>query len=250
MHGSSLGSRRGLSNICPQARFNAAPALPRSPAMGASRVDICNQALAELPSGLIVSIDEASPEAAYCRRLYPQCLSELLESHDWGFATRRAALAALANDRADEWLFAYAVPADVATPRSIVSDIGGASGAGIPVPAFESAPYFEMWSGLCSGGASFIVENGVLYSNVENATLEYGVKGVSEAQMPAMFARALALELASRLAMPIKKDRTLKGDLVKQAEAAKDRAMADDANRAPRSYGLDLVDEVAEARGG
>jgi hypothetical protein len=72
-------------------------------------------------------------------------------------------------------------------------------------------------------------------------------RDVEEAKMPAMFKRALALELASRLAVTLLDDRAKKGDLIQQAEAAKRRAMAEDQNRFPRRD-INAPDEVALVR--
>ncbi len=213
-----------------------------------SRLDIMNQALAELPSASITAESENSLEARECVRFYEQSMREMLESHDWGFATRRIALAAVTNDRDSEYTYAYAVPSDMGTPRKLIPDFEG-TGLGIPIEGPFSPPYYEIWGTF--GALSephFIIENQIIYSSLENATLEYGVATVSEAVMPAMFARALSLELASRIAMPIKKDRVLKGDLIKAAEAAKDRAMADDMNRSPRYQAIEYMSEVALVR--
>lgn len=217
----------------------------------ASRIEIKNEALMELPANILTAEDEHSIEARETARAYAACKSDLLESHDWGFATRRAVLAQTTNDRTFEWLFAYAAPSDLARPRYLVPDFEGL-GLGLPVPGSTVPPYFEVWSGLnLVGFNSFLIENGVIYSSFETATLEYGTKDVDEPDMPALFRRALALELASRLAMPIKKDRTLKGDLIKAAEAAKSRAMAENDNRHPNAFpSLGYMDEVGLARSG
>ena len=72
----------------------------------ASPVDICNTALAYLGDvANVVSIDpaEGSAQAEHCARFYPLARDALLEMHDWGFATRRVALAGLANPTT-QWL--------------------------------------------------------------------------------------------------------------------------------------------------
>jgi hypothetical protein len=213
-----------------------------------SRLEIKNQALAEIFSDPITAEDEVSLGARETERFYDTCIKEMLESHDWGFATKRVLLAAVTNDRSNEWSYAYAVPADMGTPRTIVPDLSSL-GYSLPVEGPYTPPYYEIWANISVVDQPyFIVEAGVIYSNTQTATLEYGARTVGEAVMPAMFQRALALELASRIAMPIKKDRILKGDLIKQAEAAKDRAMADDDNRSPRQFPATYVSEAALAR--
>lgn len=214
----------------------------------ATEIDICNDALAELPSAPITAMDERSLEARECSRVYQPALRYLLEQHDWGFASKRVILAAVTNDRRSEYAYAYAVPADLGTPRKLIPDFAG-TGLGIPVEGPFTPPYYEVWSGFGVVSEPFFqLEAGVIYTSLENATLEYGVSTVSEAVMPQMFAYALSMEIAARIAMPIKKDRQLKADLVRQAEAAKDRAMADDQNRSPRWNGTGYTSEVAMVR--
>lgn len=217
----------------------------------ASRIGIKNEALAELPASRITAEDEASVEARETAAAYDDCKRDLLESHPWSFATRRAVLAEVTNPRSSEWLFAYAVPSDMASPRYLIPDLS-ALGLGLPIPGSSIPPYYEVWSGLNFGAYPiFILENGVIYSNIETATLEYGVNNINESVMPGLFRRALALEIASRIVMPIKKDRQLKGDLIKQAEAQKSRAMAEDDNRHPKAFpNLGYMNEVGLARSG
>lgn len=205
----------------------------------AAKLDIWNDALGELPSAPVTTDDELTLERRECERVYEPCLKELLEIHDWGFANRRVVLAKVTNTRNGEWLYAYAVPADMGTAQRI-----------LPGWLFERDVTSEA-AGLYDRlpPAPYIIEAGVIFTNEDEARLEYGVDMVSEAEMPALFVRALALEMASRLAMPIKKDRVLKGDLIKQAEAAKDRAKADDENRHPRKMPA-FVSEAELARSG
>jgi hypothetical protein len=216
----------------------------------AARIDICNQAIAELPAKPIQSIDENSLEARECRRFYPQVIREMLEGpHDWSFQNRRTVLAQLAtNGRDREWAYAYAVPADMGTPIRVLPDFDSL-GLGIPVP-LPGDPYMETWATqLGSIEMPYIIENGTLYTNAATATLEYGVNDIEEVVIGPLVERAIVAELASRLAVPVKKDRKLKGELIQEAEVAWARAMADDLNRQPQSY-PEYVSEVMLARSG
>jgi len=196
-------------------------------------IPICNLALGELRAAAIADIAEDSIEAQNCARYYPQCLKLLLERHDWSFATRIASLAELSvNPRASEWLHAYALPVDCATPKRLVPPAGGAL-----------VPWSIEWS------QAFIVEAGLLYSQLPDAILEYSAADIPEAVMPALFADALAFALAARLAVPIRDSREMKGQLLQQAELAASRAVADDENREPRRD-IPFSDEVMMARGG
>ncbi|MGY4397300.1 hypothetical protein ACVWZA_002494 [Sphingomonas sp. UYAg733] len=194
-------------------------------------ITVCNLALGELRAPPIADIDENSIEARECARYYPQCLTLLLERHEWSFATKIVALPALTlNPRAGEWAHAYGLPVDLGTAKRVVPAVG------------EWVP---------AQGQCFIVEAGVLYAQATNAVLEYSPNQVAEAVMPAMFVDALAFALAARLAVPVRDSREMKAQLLQQAEVAAQRAIADDRNRQPQrdpQYDGAFTDQVLIAR--
>jgi hypothetical protein len=190
-------------------------------------ITICNLALGELRAPPIVDIDEHSIEARECARYYPQCLTVLLERHEWSFATKVAALAALTlNPRSGEWAYAYGLPADLATAKRLVPPVGAMA---------------------LGGSQPFIVEAGILFAQVAGAALEYSTNIIADAAMPAMFVDALAFALAARLAVPVRDSREARGQLLQQAEVAAQRAIADDRNRQPQ-HDMPFTDEVTAAR--
>jgi hypothetical protein len=199
---------------------------------------VCNLALGELRAPQIIDIAEETAEARECSRYYPQCLSLLLERFDWSFATRIQSLAQYSShQRSNEWLYAYALPTDCGTPKRLMpSDL-------------PSYGYYHPSDRPLLERQGFIVEAGILYANVPNAVLEYSAKSIPETDMPAVFVDALAYSLASRLAVPLRDSRELKGELLKQAELSTQRAMADDMNRQPNTDQW-TFDEVTWARGG
>ncbi|AHE52566.1 hypothetical protein [Sphingomonas sanxanigenens] len=179
----------------------------------ASSISICNMALAEIGADAIASLEEESVSARECARAFDQCLGELLEMAEWGFAERRTALAELPNDRPGEWQHAYALPADLANAIRVRR---------ADARAPDAAPI------------SFLIAGGKLYCDVAPALFDYGRASVSPAELPALLVRALVLEIAARIAFPVKKDGRLKEGLIRQAEVARARAIADDENRNPR----------------
>lgn len=200
-------------------------------------ITVCNLALGELRAPAIADIDEATTEASECKRYYPHCLRLLLERFDWSFTARVSGLAELTvNPRASEWAHAYALPADLATAERLVPPASG-----WPAPSGTVPPAAVL-------GQPFIIENGVLYSQVPNAILEYSSRDPAEATMPALFLDALAYALAARLAVPLRDSRETKGQLLQQAEIAAQRAIADDINRQPNRDAR-TPDAVAAARG-
>lgn len=209
-----------------------------------AQIDTCNEALAEIGADTIASLDEQSVAAAECRRAYLPALADLLEIHDWGFAIRRQTLAMKVNDRLGEWAYAYAKPANVASLRRILPAYS-TTGA-ITYPAWGWWSY-RFWDAL--GPIPYVEDASTIYTGIDLAVLEYVSSVATEDQMPALFRRALVYELASRIAMPIRKDRQLKGDMIAMAERARNVAMADDMNRYPRQE-QEYVSEAALARGG
>ena len=201
-------------------------------------ITVCNLALGELRAPPIADIDEPTTEAAECRRYYAHCLKLLLERFDWSFATRVATLAELSvNPRASEWAHAYALPADMATAQRLVPPLNGWPGGAAILPA---VPVLAQ---------PFIIEDGVLFSQMRGAILEYTTRDVAEADMPGLFSDALAYALAARLAVPLRDSRETKGQLLQQAEIAAQRAIADDINRQPHRAAPE-PDENSPARAG
>lgn len=204
-----------------------------------SRIAICNDALAEIKASTIQTIEEETLQGRECRRHFQNIVDEMLEggpvgSHDWSFANRRAALAQLAdNDREAEWTNVYQLPSDCATPIRVLPDLS-TLGLGVPV-GWLSQPYSETWGlFLPTYEQSFIVEDGKLYTNTENATLEYGINQIEVSRLSQMVRRAISKDLAARLARSVKGDQDLAKGLFAEAELLWERAVADDLNRHPR----------------
>jgi len=209
----------------------------------ASPLGICNEALSEIAADPINSVEEASSSAYYCRMHYGTVLEEALAWTDWDWAIRRATLAVRPNDRPGEWLYRYGKPADMAEAMRVLPTVTSQV-TSMPVVG----PYpFPAWDAL--GRLPFAIADGSIYTNVVDAMLEYQVNAVDPAVIDRHTARAISLELAARLAMPLKKSRDLKGDLIKQAEVARQRASAESENRSPRTQ-TDYISTVEYARMG
>ncbi len=89
----------------------------------ASKVAICNQALAALGVGdQIANVDtERSAEARACRLFYEDTLKEVLRDFAWSFATHSVVLALIESDPNDEWAYSYRYPTDCLMARRILS---------------------------------------------------------------------------------------------------------------------------------
>lgn len=193
--------------------------------MALSRLAIKNMALADVPAARIDSEDERSVEAEACGDHYKPALELLIDAIKPDFAIARTTLAVITNDRAHEWAYAYRLPTDMVVPRLLLPFLAGSATG--PVPDYSVAGPLRGFE----GAIPYRISGNAIYTAQEQAVLEFITSGVSEALFPPMFSKALAAELASRIVMPIKKDRIRQGDLIKSAEAWRERAKAEDMNR-------------------
>jgi hypothetical protein len=205
-----------------------------------STVSISSVALAEIGADSIASMDEESIGARECSRVFDNVVADLLERSDWGFKIRRVTAAGLTNDRPADWNYAYAKPADASKVLRVLEP----SEDDYPEWGIYSSPIWDAF-----GLLPFVEINGTVYTNVVEAVLEYAASEVSVSAFPPLFRRAVELELAARIAFPIKKDRRLKGDMIQQAEVAIARAVADDRNRNPTPRN-NYISEAELARAG
>ena len=201
-------------------------------------ITICNLALGDIRAPAIQTIDDPSTEAQMCARYYPHCLSLMLDDYTWQFTKRIVDLALLGtNERSPEWSYAYALPDDCSQPLRLMPSAPTVTDATLwRDPTDMALP--RWWE-------QFIVENGALYTNIADARLEYSCDAADESVFPPMFREALRKLLAANLAIPIRDSRELEGDLLKMADQARQSAIANDMNRAPRN---ELTDDVAWAR--
>lgn len=216
--------------------------------MPLSLLDIYNMALGECPAGSIASVSEKSQSAYECARVGPQVIGEMVEEFGYDFAITRAALAQVANDRSAEWSYAYAVPANMASPVRLLPNLGGATGT---VPLLVGQTLAPVIGG--SFGDPFRIPydiaDDVIYCGVAGAMLEYIRTDVDASRFPRLFVRAAGLEIAARIVMPLLKSRERQRELAQAAEVMKQRAMADNMNRKPTTtYGY--VSDMELAREG
>ena len=180
----------------------------------ASEVDISNLALAHLGDAATVasiSPPDGSAQAEYCQRFYPIARDALLEMHDWGFATKRVALAQLSVNAASGWAYCYAQPTDLLNSIAVL-DPAATDDTSVGI----TAPHGWTETPLTNGGVytpqPYVLESAadgtdIIYTNQAGAVLRY-VAGVTDTtKFSPLFVKTLAASLASMLAGSI-----LKGD--------------------------------------
>lgn len=80
--------------------------------MASSDVEICNRALDAIGARIITSLTDGTREAGLCARYYEQVRDDILRSHPWNCATKRASLAASVTAPAHGFAYAYPLPSD------------------------------------------------------------------------------------------------------------------------------------------
>lgn len=153
--------------------------------MSYSKAAIFNMALSNIGNNreIIDPDGDRSAQATACRVNYDVALDTTLRAHRWTFAKRTASLATIASYTSDVWLFAYRVPADFLYATVINR-----------TDANPNGERYEM-----GGDSSGIV----LYSNAEDAVLDYIARVTTPGVYPPDFVDALAAQLAVRVCPPL-----------------------------------------------
>jgi hypothetical protein len=151
-------------------------------AAGDTDVSICSDALVMLGAGVISSLEEGTPAATACSRLYPGLKDTLLSRYPWSWSIRKVQVARLVTTPINEWKYAYQLPGDMLTGVLAVFD--SASDVARPIN--------HGWE----------VYGSQLYTNLETVYIDYQ-KTVTETSMPPYFVRLLRIAMASELAIVI-----------------------------------------------
>lgn len=176
----------------------------------ASEVDICNLALGNLGDAAnlqSISPPDGSAQADHCARFYPIARDALLEMHHWGFASKRVALAQLANP-VTQWTYCYAQPTDLIDTIAVLDPAStDDTSAGIPSPVgmWYETPMVNAGSYTPQPYTLEAAADGsdVLYTNQANALLRYVARITDTSKFSPLFVRVLAASLSSMLAGPV-----------------------------------------------
>lgn len=215
--------------------------------MNFSRLKIMNMALGELPARTIPAETERSIAAESCVRWYDVVVGEMVETIKPDFALTREALALeVTNGRSLEWSYAYALPSNCAYPLAI--RLAQEAATGYELLVGQSLPGMNNAYGQSMPPIPYSHAEGVIYSDEPTAVLEYIRDDVSVADFTPSFAKAVSLELAARICLPVIKDKVRHRELITASEVATQRAIAANQNRQLQSY--DFVPENVMARAG
>ncbi len=150
--------------------------------MTSSTTAIANLAISHLGIGKeIANLDtERSAEAQACRRFYETAREITLRDFAWPFATKINELGLVEEDPNDEWAFSYRYPTDCLTVRRILSGIRNDNRQSrVPYRVTRDS------SGL------------LIYTDMEDAELEYTIDETDVSRFPADFVMALSFLLAT-----------------------------------------------------
>lgn len=164
--------------------------------MAASETDIVNDALARLGISPIMALSDASKQAQFSSRFYDQTRDEVLSSHAWNFAMKRAVLARLAQAPTFEWLYAYQLPTD----HLRLVQLNG----------YETDTPED----------TYAVEGNTLVTDADKAEIRYVARVTDVTLYPALFVEAFALKLASKLAAPLTGAKEVADTLMQEYEGA------------------------------
>lgn len=180
-----------------------------------ARIALASAGATRLPTDLAT---DKTPEAGTLRDLLPQFRDELLEAFDWPFARRRAVLAALSGVTRTDWLYAYAIPADLLTPDLIARP-------GDRNPSREDLIPYRIEAGdPPAGSETGEPESQILLTDQVDAELLYTGRCTNPARFSALFVSALAWRLAYHLALHLTKKADLAGTARDEFYAALGRA--------------------------
>lgn len=152
--------------------------------MPVAEVDIYNLALSHVGNAKeCQSTTENTAEANACRRYYAQTRDEILGEFAWPFARVVVALALVEADPTTEWGFAYRYPADCLTVRRILSDVRN--------DTRQSRVSYEIARDS---------EGLLIYTDRDDAVVEYTVAVDDTTQFPTMFVQAVAFKMGYYIA--------------------------------------------------
>lgn len=185
-----------------------------------SEISICNSALGYLGGESISSLTQENRGAQLCSRYFPESRDALLESHYWNFATRYVALPQIVEAPLFGYAHAYRLPQDCLRVQRIFSAlyVGNAS-------AYQGAFSTGMAGFFCPPAAFEVVEDGVLYCNIQPAYAIISTRVTDCTRYSALFANALARQLAADMAHPFTGSKSLAQHLQKEAHLALENAI-------------------------
>ena len=192
------------------------------------KIEICNIALGRIGVANIERIDEASEAARLCNRYYDFTRSNVLERFPWTFAARREQLALLDVTPTPDFKYAYRYPQDALCIQKMFNQ------------HFVGYPWQNQYK--IAGDK----EGRVIYTNIENAWIEYTANVSDASQFDAQFIEALSWKLAAEIAYALTGNTQLMQMCVQAYNAYFAEAKSKDADE--ENIHDAVLDRLADAR--
>jgi hypothetical protein len=155
--------------------------------VAATDVEICNSALAKIGAARIVALSDNTEQARLCNQQYSLLRDEVLRSHPWNFAIKRAALTADVTTPTFRWTSNFILPADY-----------------LRVLEIENEDLLQKWA----------IEGDFLVADqTDPINIVYIAQITDVTKFDTNFSEVLAWRIAADLAYPLSQSRTLADDV-------------------------------------
>lgn len=174
-----------------------------------SETGVMNQALIEVGASTITSRTDGSVSANAVDEIYDDIRDDLLRSHNWNFATKRAKLARVSTAPAFEFDHAYALPSDWLKTVSVHNNDAG-----------HGTMLYKM---------ELIGVQRCIVTSAEDVYLRYVSKVTDPNLMVVDFRTALKFALAVPLSIKLASSNTLREQMKQEAKMSLASARSSDA---------------------
>ncbi len=174
----------------------------------ASATDICNLALGQLGAERITNFENPETDnEQLCQLFYPLVRDFLLEQRDWSFLMARATLT---------------------TPNAIMPDWGFSQSFKLPNDCFRVIDARRNTQDGQASSFNWKLEDGHILCDVDTVYIRYIAQDKPTSSYSHLFVMAFAVRLAAFMCVQITENRSLKTDLLAEAEELLIRASASD----------------------
>jgi hypothetical protein len=215
--------------------------------MAFNKLQIYNLCLRFLGDTRIDDIGERTAAREKIDDVYDFARIELLERHEWDFATRVEELAQLADEDDPKWAYTYLLPKGYLHPQRIETELFSVGSPG--ACCCYDRTYYDNYSfGSNIPRVPFEIRNQKLYCNLDKVYFRYTINETDEVKYSSLFCKALALLCAEMLAPGTLGDVRAMGQYKQAAELVLGEAEARDAKGMQYDHDSDL-DKYNHARG-
>ena len=177
--------------------------------MARSSTSICNLAISWVAGNRITSLaDDQSTEASLCRENYDSSRLAVLEEREWTFALKRKVLNPLATAPVFGFSAQFKLPADCLKVAEVKDPRGN--------------------------DVNYVVEEDMILCNEAELNVRYTFDLDNTVKFSQLFTEALAAHVASKIALPLSKNRTLMADMITLYDDHLERAISTDSLQGSR----------------